>query len=234
MDDLRGPAMVVVGESVAEGVGRIAGFVNAFTFEDATGLYVIDTTISKTAHPVRKAFERAGVPLQRVGTILLSHQHIDHVRGARVLRERSRARVACHEADAPYVDGRLSPRMPWILRLFMGVPRSPVDLTVKDGDRVGPFQVVHVPGHTPGEVAFYHSERKLLFSGDSVIESKGRLTMGGPRVASDIREAVGSLQRLRRLEVELLLPGHGLPVRTDISGKLDELIARADREFLSR
>ena len=206
---------------------------SAYVVEDPAGAYLIDTTMSRTAAPVRRAFERAGADLSRVGTILLTHQHLDHVRGAAEIERIRHAVVACHVADAPYVEGRAVPRMGFLMRLFARPSPVPVRRTLSDGESVGPFRVVYVPGHTVGEVAFYLPDRRILFSGDSVVERKGRLTLPAPRFAADLRQAVASLQTLRKLEIELLLPGHGAPVRKDVAGRLDDLIARAPSEFLS-
>lgn len=222
----------MIGERVDDGVGRIPGFVNAYVFEDASGTYLVDATMSRSGRPVREAFARAGVGLDQLGTILLTHQHVDHVRGAARLQRESRAVVACHAADAPFVEGRAAARMPALMRLFFAARPVAVGRPLNDGDTVGPFRVVHVPGHTVGEVAFYHPGRRILISGDSVVERHGSLTLPAARFAADLPQAVRSLETLRKLEVDLLLPGHGIPVRGDVPARLDDLIARAPAEFL--
>jgi glyoxylase-like metal-dependent hydrolase (beta-lactamase superfamily II) len=223
----------MIGVPVDDGVGRVdGGFVNAYVFQDPSGTYLVDTTMSRSGKPVRKAFARADVGLDKVGTILLTHQHVDHVRGAARLQRDSRALVACHSADAPFVEGRIVPKTSVFFRLFFKPRPVAVGRPLNDGDMVGPFRVVFVPGHTVGEVAFYHPERKILFSGDSVVERKGSLTLPAARFAADLPQAVRSLQVLRKLEVELLLPGHGVPVRKEFPALMDDLIARAPTEFL--
>ena len=231
---MTGGTNAVVGTPVAEGVGRIPGFVNSYIFQDGTETVLIDTGISSKAKPIVRAFRVAGVPLTRVGKVLLTHHHIDHRRGAAYLIEQSRASLACHGEDAPIVDGRAKAPMPLLMRLFMRVRPAPVATVLKDGDQVGPFVVVFVPGHTPGEVAFYHPGRKLLFSGDSVVERDGHLTLPGVKYASNLEQAVRSLDRLRSLNVELLLPGHGVPVSKDFASLLDDLIRRAPADYLAR
>ena len=224
----------VPGESVADGIGRVAGFVNSYVFRDAEQTYLIDTGFSRRARPIVRAFRVADVPLARVNRILLTHHHLDHRGGAAFLLETSQAPVACHTDDVVYVTGRTKTELPLLLRWFVRVRPAPVATPLHEGDRVGPLVVVHVPGHTPGEVAFYHPERKILFSGDSVVEREGHLTLPGAKVAANLEQAVRSLSRLRELEVELLLPGHGVPVRKDVRSQLDELIRRAPAQFLSR
>ncbi len=222
----------VVGERVADGVGRIPGFVNSYTFLEGNETYLIDTGFARRAKPIVRAFQTANVPLASVDKLLLTHHHIDHTGGAAYLCETTKAPISCHRDDVPFVDGRVKPPMPFLMRLFMRTHPAPVAVTLNDGDRIGPLLVVHAPGHTPGEVVFYHATRKILFSGDAVVERKGQLTIPAARFASSLEQAVHSLSRIRELDAEILLPGHGIPVTKDIRSHLDDLIQRAPGEFL--
>jgi glyoxylase-like metal-dependent hydrolase (beta-lactamase superfamily II) len=229
MSNERGAA---VGEPVVDGVGRIPGFVNSYTFLEGEKTYLIDTGFARRAKSIVRAFETAHVPLASVSKLLLTHHHLDHMGGAAYLQETTHAPISCHGEDVPYVDGRTRAPMPLLMRLFVRVHPVPVAIALNDGDRVGPLQVVHAPGHTPGEVVFYHPARKILFSGDAVVEQKGRLTLPGRKFASSLEQAVQSLTRVQALEVDVLLPGHGVPVTRDIGPLLDDLIRRAPHEFL--
>jgi glyoxylase-like metal-dependent hydrolase (beta-lactamase superfamily II) len=223
----------VVGAPVVEGVGWISGgYVNMYSFQEGEEVYLIDTGLSRKAKPIFRAFRDANVSIARVGKVLLTHHHTDHMGGAAYLREKTPAPLSCHTEDAPFVDGRVKAPMPLLLRLLLRTHPTPVTTLLRDGDRVGPLQVVHVPGHTPGEVAFYHPARKILFSGDSVVEQKGRLTIPGKRYAANLDQAVRSLTRLRALDVEVVLPGHGVPITKGFNTLLDDLIQRAPTEFL--
>lgn len=225
----------VIGNQVLDGVGWIAAsFVNCYTVQDGPQTYLIDTGLSRRAGPIERAIRNAGASPDQITKILLTHHHLDHMGGAAYLIQSTRASLECHEQDALYVDGRAKAPMPFLMRLFARVHPAPVAVMLKEGDRVGPLSVLHVPGHTPGEVAFYDSGRQILFSGDSVVESRGRLTLPAPRIASNLEQAIGSLSRLRGLPVECLLPGHGRPVRRDVAGLLDDLIRRAPKEYLKR
>ncbi len=224
----------VAGERVVDDVGRIPGYVNSYTFREGNETYLIDTGSARKAKPIVRAFQRANVPLASVGKLLLTHHHIDHMGGAAYLRETTKAPISCHRKDVPFVDGRTKPPMPLLMRLFLRIHPAPVAVVLNDGDRIGPLLVVHAPGHTPGEVVFYHAGRKILFSGDAVVEWKGQLTIPAARFASSLDQAVQSLSRIRALDAEILLPGHGVPVTKEVSSRLDDLIQRAPREFLGR
>ena len=221
-----------VGQAVAEGVGRIPGFVNCYTFVAGDDTYVIDTGVRRGAQPIVRAFREAGVPLSQVRRVLLTHHHIDHRAGAAYLLEHASAPISCHAEDVPFVDGSSRASMSFLMRMFLRPRPAPVATVLHEGDRVGPLEVIHLPGHTPGEVAFYEPRRKILFSGDSVVERNGHLTMPAPRYAANLEQAVRSLERLRTVEVELLLPGHGEPVTRGFSDLLADLIRRAPAQFL--
>lgn len=224
----------VVGEPVEEGIGRIPGFVNSYTLRDGAAVYLIDTGFSRTAKPIVRAFRDADVPLSQVTRVLLTHHHVDHRGGAAYLLENCPAPISCHSDDVAYVDGRTKAPMSLLMRLFLRARPAPVANILKDHDTVGPLSVIHAPGHTPGEVAFYEPSRKILFSGDSVVEREGRLTLPAARYAANLEQAVASLSRLRALEIELLLPGHGVPVTKGIHDRLDDLIRRAPTRYLHR
>jgi hydroxyacylglutathione hydrolase len=220
------------GVPVADGIGRIPGFVNSYAYDAGEETYLIDTGFRRKAQPILRAFREANVPVARVRRVLLSHHHIDHMGGAAYLLATTQAPIACHADDAPCVDGRAKAPLPLIMRLFARMHPAPVATVLKDGDQIGSLRVLHTPGHTPGEVVYYDSSRKILFSGDAVVERKGQLTLPAPQYASNLVQAIQSLARLRALDIELLLPGHGEPVTRNVAGFLDDLIQRAPKEFL--
>jgi glyoxylase-like metal-dependent hydrolase (beta-lactamase superfamily II) len=74
---------------------------------------------------------------------------------------------------------------------------------VELGDRS--FTVLHLPGHTPGEIGLWEVEPRTLFSGDCVYES-GVLLDELP--GSSIPDYVRSMERLRDLDVRVVHGGH--------------------------
>jgi glyoxylase-like metal-dependent hydrolase (beta-lactamase superfamily II) len=93
---------------------------------------------------------------------------------------------------------------------------------LRDGDAVGPFSVLHVPGHADEHLVFVAG--RAAFTGDAVLGE------GSVFVSGHLREYLEGLRRLRALNLDVLWPGHGDEVR-DPAAKLDEYLAhRADRE----
>jgi glyoxylase-like metal-dependent hydrolase (beta-lactamase superfamily II) len=208
--------------------------VNVYTYREGDRWTLIDTGFSRKAASVLRAFEVAKVPLERVEKIVLTHHHVDHMGGAAYLLVRSRAALECHADDAPYVEGRKKAPMPLLLRLFLRAHPAAVSVELHAGDHVGALQVFHTPGHTPGEIVLYDPARRILFAGDALAERKGKLTFPATRAASNLAQAVESLRPLQQLDVRVMLPGHGVPVREDFPSLLEDLLRRAPKEFLGQ
>jgi cyclase len=76
------------------------------------------------------------------------------------------------------------------------------DLTVRVGEHT--FQLLHTPGHTPGQTAVYVPEERVVFTGDTVFSGCQTWLM-----TSDVEQWLASLDRIRALDFDWLVPGHG-------------------------
>jgi glyoxylase-like metal-dependent hydrolase (beta-lactamase superfamily II) len=102
------------------------------------------------------------------------------------------------------------------------VPELSARLGVELVTEGGPFDVIHLPGHTDDHVVFVAGRH--AFTGDAVLGE------GSVFVAGRLREYLEGLRRLRALDLERIHPGHGDEV-DDPNAKLDEYLAhRLDRE----
>jgi glyoxylase-like metal-dependent hydrolase (beta-lactamase superfamily II) len=89
-----------------------------------------------------------------------------------------------------------------------------------DGDRLpglADWEVMNTPGHSDDSTCLYHRPTRTLLSGDAVLSVEGRGWFNPEFV--DGRLSAQTEVRLRELDVEHLLPGHGLVVTgTDVMG----------------
>jgi glyoxylase-like metal-dependent hydrolase (beta-lactamase superfamily II) len=76
--------------------------------------------------------------------------------------------------------------------------------------------VVELPGHTPGSIGLIDHEERALLSGDAAYEAGLIDTLP----ESDVEVYLGTMDRLRRLDVDAVYPGHGEPFGR---GRLREL-----------
>lgn len=147
----------------------------------------------------------------KVKIILLTHAHIDHCGAAPELASIFKVAIAGHKlelekfAQAFGSDFRLIP------------------LTEGDILKIGPLRVeaVHTPGHTSGHLCYYIRSLGALFSGDMVL-GFGTSLVKPPD--GDMAEYMRSLEKLRSMHIQVLLPGHG-PIIWDPRRKIEEYIA---------
>jgi glyoxylase-like metal-dependent hydrolase (beta-lactamase superfamily II) len=96
-----------------------------------------------------------------------------------------------------------------------------------DGERVGPLTALATPGHAPDHVCLLHGG--TCFAGDLVMGTGSVFIMPGE---GSLAAYLDSLRALRRLDLDVICPGHG-PYVWDPAAKLDEYVAhRLQRETL--
>jgi glyoxylase-like metal-dependent hydrolase (beta-lactamase superfamily II) len=125
----------------------------------------------------------------------VSHQYLNHWHEAMFADERVReelgARVVVHEADSAEVAERVT-----------------VDATFSErGSLGGGFELIPIPGHTPGATAFLwdNGERRYLFTGDTIYLAHSEWTVA-VLDSSDRDAYVESLELLRDTDFDVLVP----------------------------
>ena len=146
---------------------------------------------------------------KRVGAVLLTHGHFDHIMAAAPLAGQFDAPVYVHRADMEmlndaslngYADlmGRARASWPTIAARPFGDTLSACGLD---------FEILSTPGHSKGSVCLYLRGEGILFSGDTLFQAGyGRMDLHG----GDAREMLESMKALFALPRETVVyPGHG-------------------------
>ncbi len=132
----------------------------------------------------------------------------NHSRAAAAFRERYGTTVYVHEADA----GKLE---------------AGADETVSGGERLpGDVEVVHVPGKSPGEIAFHLPHSNAVIVGDVVIGvPAGELSTYPEKVIDDMDELHRSAARLLEYDFDALLLCDGESIPQGGKQKLEEFVS---------
>jgi glyoxylase-like metal-dependent hydrolase (beta-lactamase superfamily II) len=213
--------------------------VNVFLVALPSGFVLIDCGMETEPafETLRAAMAERQIEWRDIRQIVLTHMHPDHMGMAAHLLELTGAELAMHRAEADHL--RLvtggNRRIPWLQEAYIqsGVPLSletkmeehfstiresfhPLDpgRLFAGGEELetalGPLEIVWTSGHSPGHICLYSRERKLLFSGDQILEN---IT---PNIAwhpgrDMLAEFLDSLAALALLDIDLILPSHGEP-----------------------
>ena len=199
-----------------------------YVWVEGERVVLIDAAMPGRAGAVWQHVESLGHAHDAVDEIWLTHGDIDHMGSVAALKAASGASVVCHRADAGLVDGQLSRELGplsfagayqplfnlFVTRVLRYQPAA-VDHPVEDGDVLGRWQVVHVPGHTAGSVCYYNSERGIAIVGDALNHRRGRLGAPPRMFTPDMEEAWASIRRIADLDFEVCCFGHGAPLLKD-------------------
>jgi glyoxylase-like metal-dependent hydrolase (beta-lactamase superfamily II) len=151
---------------------------------------------------------------ERVRWVVLTHTHPDHSPGTARLVKATGAEVLAFgkhlDKDCDIVPDRVIGEGDTI-----------------EGTEFG-LEVLHTPGHAPNHLCFLLEEERVLFTGDTVLE--GTWSVVSPKRGGDMTAYLDSLQRLRKLRVSRIAPGHG-DVIEEPRARIDEYLAhRRQRE----
>jgi glyoxylase-like metal-dependent hydrolase (beta-lactamase superfamily II) len=215
------------------GVSFISTTVYILNTASKKGILVIDAGGRGSGRIITDAIKEAGLCPGDIRGIALSHWHKDHTGGVSELLSIASAhgasdiKVFIHKNDSVYFPGGRGAFIRFHPFLKIPMYHSPGKIPSADQcefvvldhtSGVNPLadwglEFIHVPGHTPGSIAFYHSETESLFSGCG-LAMIDRSRAGILPVFSDREEQVRSAQRLMRMDYRFLYPMH-LHVRKD-------------------
>lgn len=149
----------------------------------------------------------------QVVQLLNTHCHIDHVLGNHYVKDIYQVKLAIHEQEVPLLASVASYAPQYGM---MNYEASKADSCLEEGDQVQfgetILEVLHVPGHSPGHIAFYNQETSMCFAGDVLFQgSIGRTDLPGGDHATLIQSIH---QKIFSLSDKMVIyPGHG-PITT--------------------
>lgn len=86
------------------------------------------------------------------------------------------------------------------------------------------FEVLWTPGHAPGHICLYERARKIFLSGDHILpQITPAIALSPYSMPNPLGDYIRSLSRLKDLDVEFILPGHG-DCNIDFQQRINELI----------
>ena len=212
---------------------------------DDKNVILVDAGIPDCLPEIRDAMKNAGVRFERLDSIIVTHQDIDHVGGIKpIINELPEVKILAHIEDKPYIEGekkwirlntnfmnRINNLPPEekdkILNLFEN-SNVKINNTLIDGQEIeccGGIMVIHTPGHTPGHLCLYHQQSQTLIVGDAMNVVDDRLI--GPNKDAmneeDAQMAYDSLKKFENYDIKNIITYHGGLFNHNTNQKIKEL-----------
>lgn len=203
---------------------------------------------------LKEGMKAIGFTLRSIERILITHGHIDHYGQAKKLSSLLGVPIYIHPREYGRIRSILHALGPLkSLLLRNGAPERLADETLRyfeaargmaqpleeafflnDGDAIAfestALKTMECPGHSPGMLCFHWPEKKILFTGDHLLKEitpNPVLDFMAPQSLSgysSLKEYLISLEKVRRLDLSLLLPGHGEAIE-DSEGLIRKIFA---------
>ena len=141
--------------------------------------------------------------------LLNTHCHLDHVLGNAFVKVKFNAKLCIHRLDEPVLKAVSAYAPNYGFHLYQ---ETTPDEYLNEGDEITvgnqKFEVLFVPGHAPGHVAFYNKKGKVVIGGDVLFQNSiGRTDLPG----GSFETLINSIhQKLFTLPDDVkVYPGHG-------------------------
>lgn len=181
--------------------------INTWYVVDGGGVYLIDTGMEDYADTQLNAAKFLGAPK----SILLTHGHLDHIDGAKYLKNNLNIPIYAHEAEIPFINGE-KPYPNKAEKEITGVKHQVEGLS-DNIIKTLPLDVYLTPGHTPGHVIYHHKSDNVLLTGDLFFSNAESLHPPIRKFTVSMDENINSGRIIDEIKPSIISSSHGEDVK---------------------
>ncbi len=170
-----------------------------YILECEGGLILIDVGFTPLCHEnIQAELDSMDSKWEDIKMIIITHAHGDHINNLAKVKELTNAEVVIGEGDEDSLEERTGVR---------------AEIVLAHGDVIGAcgnIEIIHVPGHSPGNLSLYMHKYKAIIAGDTIFgDSEGTLEAPPEKYCTDVDQAAKNLIILSEYDFDALLLSHG-------------------------
>jgi len=214
------------------------GHVNLYMIESTDSSYIlVDAGFHSSSKEVIQAIQDNIGKDIRVETLVITHLHYDHYGGVREIAGRFASKTILHEREVVIKEmiENVSRANKLVWADYLEIPSAVADKvqklvkheakifpqnfeTIPNGytlkTKIGSWEIIHTPGHTPGHVCLFNWENGILISGDHLLpEETSNVAYYPVADYNPLFDYLKSLRRVEGLNPRVILPSHGEPFK---------------------
>lgn len=206
------------------------GIANVYLIRGKNANVLVDAGIQRSVAQIERGLKRLKLNWTDLTHLFMTHAHPDHVGNFPEILQLSGAQVWAHRLELPVLRGekpvaRPDPkRLRAVDRWLAASTGMMMRETQATGNATGileadahlshilpDLRTVHLPGHAPGQLGFYHKGEGWLIGGDVMMNLVG-LTFPMAAFTPEVPETWRSILKVGRIQPKILALGHGSPL----------------------
>jgi glyoxylase-like metal-dependent hydrolase (beta-lactamase superfamily II) len=170
-----------------------------YLLECEGGLILVDVGFTPECHAsIQAELDSMGASWGDVKMVVITHAHGDHIENLPRVKALTGAEVIIGRGDGEALEEETGVR---------------ADVELEHGDLIGAcggIEIIHVPGHSPGNLCLYLRGHRAVIAGDTIFgDSEGNLEAPPEKYCSDAGMAWSNLGILAGYDFDALLLSHG-------------------------
>ena len=185
-----------------------------YILECESGLILIDVGFTSECQlRIQSELDSIGKSWEDIKMIIITHAHGDHIENLPTVKELTDAEVIIGEGDESQLYERTGVK---------------ADVILGNGDLIGAcggIEIIHIPGHSPGNLSLYLKKHKSIIAGDTIFgDGEGNLEAPPEKYCTDVYMAAQNLKKFEDYDFESILLSHGKNTYENAKEKVLKLI----------
>ena len=166
---------------------------------------IIDPGSTQFLPELVQDLNKDGINPEDIDIITNTHLHGDHCWANEDFKKISEARIIIHPLQKQFYDITVIETTKFFGLQPVGFKEDSCFSNNRLDSEGVELELIHSPGHSPDSICFYISQDRMLICGDVIFNGNtGRVDLPGGNAG----ELIASIEKLSRLQIDYLLPGH--------------------------